>query len=363
MKIQIQKQENVPHTIQSKTRAANQADVHTVLQKYAKKHVGETLAVAQNNPPPKNIIQGEFRREDEDMLRKIYQAYRRKEIPDVNKLYDYIAKEEIEASYFSDESTLFKGKEWKRKWIKIEKHRRRCRQIVTGKLKVTVIPQEREQKGTKTFDKHLKDGNYFHFLNSNWDHKESKMRIVFNVKKQSALDILSRNLMTLFNDPEVGQQIKEFKIYLKKGEETGIIKKDKAVVYYYSKKGEPDVVGDKIIEQYNSIPEEVRGGALAPFYEKIADGIGRADEPKYYSKDPNMQGSFTNTRAIVIQEILDDMPIISEEQSEEQSEKQFIEKTEEIFKHYGINPQQPYLQYLSREEKEYLCFQNFSDEE
>jgi len=51
MKTQVKQPQPVSHTIQSKTKAANQADIQSVLQKYAERHenanVGATLAVAQ----------------------------------------------------------------------------------------------------------------------------------------------------------------------------------------------------------------------------------------------------------------------------------------------------------------------------
>lgn len=56
MKTQIQRQENVSHTIQSKTKAANQANVHSVLQKYAARSVQRQA----NDGLEEDLIQGKF---------------------------------------------------------------------------------------------------------------------------------------------------------------------------------------------------------------------------------------------------------------------------------------------------------------
>jgi hypothetical protein len=55
MKTQIQKQENVSHTIQSKTKAANQASIMQVLQKYKDK-----TAQREALPDEEELLQGKF---------------------------------------------------------------------------------------------------------------------------------------------------------------------------------------------------------------------------------------------------------------------------------------------------------------
>jgi hypothetical protein len=69
--------------------------------------------------------------------------------------------------------------------------------------------------------------------------------------------------------------------------------------------------------------------------------IGFAEEPKCYSDKEAMQGSFTETRATLIQEIF---------KKKVPSEDEFIKKVEQIFELYKINPQEPYLQEYDKNE-------------
>jgi hypothetical protein len=88
MKTQIQKQENVSHTIQTKTKAANQASIAQVLQKYKDKTVQREAL-----PEEDELLQGKFETaqreelDDEDeLLQGKFETAQREELDDEEPL-------------------------------------------------------------------------------------------------------------------------------------------------------------------------------------------------------------------------------------------------------------------------------------
>jgi hypothetical protein len=172
-----------------------------------------------------------------------------------------------------------------------------------------------EPKGVKTISEALEKGDYFHVWNKAFEDAGKKRagrarRIIVNVKSQTDGLVVSKALATLFSDPEVGPNFSQFKIYLSKTSQPDRQMKEDKLVLYYTFAGNPedgtDTVGNRLaaaIEE--SLPKGAAVDSFAPFYSRIGHGMAWAEEPKYYIPDM-AKGSYTESRALVIEKVLRD---------------------------------------------------------
>ncbi len=200
-----------------------------------------------------------------------------------------------------------------------------------------------KQNGPQTNEESVVKGDYFHVSNKNkkdgpQDLPGRSRRIIVNVKTQEAALKVGRSLNRLFAEPGVGEYIRKYKVYLSSTPQPNRkVKYDKLVIYYglgdQTDDGS-DTVGDAIV---SAISNAVGPGDVdedfAPFYSRISPGIAWAEEPKYFVQ--SLQGSFTRTRANVIQDVIKSHPTIA-------SEKKFVELVNKALEKARIDPQRPH---------------------
>ncbi|MEV4898211.1 T3SS effector HopA1 family protein [Nonomuraea sp. NPDC055795] len=153
-------------------------------------------------------------------------------------------------------------------------------------------------------------GDYFRVLNRNAARDDATLdgkarRIVVNVNNQEAALRLGRNLTRLYSDPQVSRYFRQFKMYASGQDQQGVpTKHDKIVIYYAMRDNNApqDQVGNRIVEVLEeSVGPEDLDDTLAPFYRRLAPGIGWSHEPARYLKSLKRDNpSFTEARSEVI---------------------------------------------------------------
>ncbi|MFI6394872.1 T3SS effector HopA1 family protein [Nonomuraea sp. NPDC050547] len=166
-------------------------------------------------------------------------------------------------------------------------------------------------QGGGDFDAQLdSSGNYFRVENRNAARDDATLdgkarRIVVNVNNQDAALRIARNLTQLYTDPAVSRYFRQFKMYVSGQDQQGVPTKHDKIVIYYAMRGNnapTDHVGDRIVEVLeNSVGPDDLDDRLAPFYRRIAPGIGWSHEPSRYLKGLGRgNASFTEARSEVI---------------------------------------------------------------
>jgi hypothetical protein len=186
-------------------------------------------------------------------------------------------------------------------------------------------------------------GDYFHVSNKNKKDSPKDLpgrarRVIVNVKTQEAALKVGRSLNQLFAEPGVGEYIRKYKIFLSTSPQPNKrVKYDKLVIYYglgdQTDDGS-DTVGDAIV---SAISRAVGPGDVdekfAPFYSRVSPGVAWAEEPKYFVQ--SLTGSFTKTRANVIQSVITSNSTIS-------SEEQFVDLVSKALEAARIDPKRPH---------------------
>ncbi|WP_155341854.1 T3SS effector HopA1 family protein [Acrocarpospora corrugata] len=174
------------------------------------------------------------------------------------------------------------------------------------------------QRNGTNVDRAFEKGDYFHVTNVRYRAKDTHniaRRLVVNVATQEAGLRVAEGLQTMFGDPGVRDHFMKFKVYLRGtlnvtqglAREKDGVKHDKLVVYYNldTSSDGADTVGDALV---SNIRDSIRSGearnTFAPFYSQVAPGVAWSEEPKMFV--PTLEGSFTQTRAGMIDDVMED---------------------------------------------------------
>lgn len=205
-----------------------------------------------------------------------------------------------------------------------------------------IVSQRVGQRKLQTNTQAAMRGDYFRVYNRRavkGSGKGRARRIVVNVATQEAALKIAKALNGQFDQPVVGPNLGQFKIYLSANPSNPRkeFKHDKLVIYYNlaDPKAPTDPVGDGIIRAIQgAVSEDEMGDGLAPFYSRVAPGVGWAEEPKDHS-DAGLDRSFTTTRAAIIEDVINARPHI-------ESQAKFNTLVYEALARKGVDPDHPH---------------------
>ncbi|GAB1823863.1 hypothetical protein [Herbidospora sp. RD11066] len=168
--------------------------------------------------------------------------------------------------------------------------------------------------------KALAMGDYLHVMNTLVFFKDADLhrrmrRLVVNVSSQQTALFLARRLSLVFADPEIGANFVKFKVLLQSTNTDDPPKYDKLVLYYLvgdDPGDRSDVVGGKLLSKVkDGVPPGEGELNMSPFYSRVAYFVGWAEEPKHNMPGPPTEDSFTQSRARIVQSVIENTPVVA----------------------------------------------------
>ncbi len=169
----------------------------------------------------------------------------------------------------------------------------------------------------------LVEGDYLHVMNTLVFFKDADLhkrmrRLVVNVRSQQTALFLARKLSLVFADPEIGANFVKFKLFLQAVKSDDTPKHDKVVLYYIvgDDPGDgSDVVGSRLLSMVDVlIPPDEGLMTMSPFYSQVAYYVAWAEEPKHNMPGGTTDDSFTQSRARIVQSVIEANPVIDSAQ-------------------------------------------------
>ncbi|GLX95353.1 hypothetical protein [Herbidospora sp. NBRC 101105] len=162
-------------------------------------------------------------------------------------------------------------------------------------------------------------GDYLHVMNTVVFFKEADLhrrmrRLVVNVRSQQTALLLARKLSLVFADGEIGANFVKFKVLLQSTKTDDPPKYDKLVLYYLvgdDPGDRSDVVGSRLLAKVrDGVPPGEGEMNMSPFYSRVAYFVGWAEEPKHNMPGGPTDDSFTQSRARIVQSVIESTPAV-----------------------------------------------------
>lgn len=162
-------------------------------------------------------------------------------------------------------------------------------------------------------------GDYLHVMNTVVFFKEADLyrrmrRLVVNVRSQQTALLLARKLCMVFADGEIGANFVKFKVLLQSTTTDDPPKYDKLVLYYLvgdDPGDRSDVVGSRLLATVrDGVPPGEGEMNMSPFYSRVAYFVGWAEEPKHNMPGGPTDDSFTQSRARIVQSVIENNPVV-----------------------------------------------------